>query len=74
MIIVNSPIMQDKIIKILEGMDSPSYTFIKKDGIRIYFETSLEDKEEACKLAKKEIKKDPMGSAIMFTVKANEYI
>lgn len=74
MIIVNSPIMQDKIIKILETLKDPTYTFVKKDGIKIYFETSLDDKAEACKIAKKEIKKDPMGGAIMFTVKENEYI
>lgn len=74
MIIVNSPIMQDKIIKILESLEEPTYKFIKKDGIKVYFETNLEDKDEACAIAKKEIKKDPMASAIMFTVKPNEYI
>lgn len=74
MIIVNSPIMQDKIIKILESETDPTFKFIKKDGIKIYFETSIEDKEEACVIAKKIIKKDPMASAIMFTVKASEYV
>ncbi len=74
MIIVNSPIMQDKIIKILEAVESPKFTFVKKDGIKIYFETELEDRDEACKIATKEIKKDPIASAIMFKVKASEYI
>lgn len=74
MIIVNSPIMQDKIIKILEAMDSPTFKFVKKEGIKIYFETDMEDKDKACDVAKKEIKKDPMGSTIMFKVKSHEYI
>ena len=74
MIIVNSPIMQDKIIKILEAIEEPTFEFVKKDGIKVYFNTSLENKEEACAIAKKEIKKDPIASAIMFTVKSEEYI
>ena len=41
MIIVNSPIMQDKIIKILEAVESPKFTFVKKDGIKIYFESFI---------------------------------
>ena len=74
MIIVNSPIMQEKIIKIVEAMDEPKCTFVKKDGIKIYFETEFEDKEKAAALIKAAIKKDPMGSAIMFNVKTHEYI
>ncbi len=74
MIIVNSPIMQDKIIKILEAVESPKFKFVKKEGIKIYFETDLEDKDEATKVATREIKKDPIASAIMFKVKADEYI
>ncbi|CAM3516330.1 hypothetical protein MGH68_08775 [Erysipelothrix sp. D19-032] len=74
MIIVNSPIMQSKIQTILESMESPTFTFVKKDGIRLYFETSEQDTELACKIAKAEIKKDPMAGAIMFTVKSEEYI
>ena len=36
MIIVNSPIMQDKIIEILEAVKEPTFEFVKKDGIKIY--------------------------------------
>ncbi|WP_240915931.1 hypothetical protein [Erysipelothrix sp. HDW6C] len=74
MIIVNSPIMQSKIQIIVEAIENPKFTFVKKDGIKLYFETDAEDKEAACRLVKAEIKKDPMASAIMFTVKADEYI
>ena len=71
MIIVNSPIMQKQIQKIVEGLESPKFTFLKKDGIRLYFET---DYEEACKLVKAAIKNDPMGGALLVTVKTEEYI
>ncbi|WP_323615664.1 hypothetical protein [Erysipelothrix rhusiopathiae] len=73
-IIINSPIMQKQIQKIVETMTDPKCTFVKKDGIKLYFETDMEDKDEACKRIKAEIKKDPMAGAIMFTVKADEYI
>lgn len=74
MIIVNSPIMQKQIQTIVEGLDNPKSTFVKKDGIKLYFEVDMEDKEEACKLIKAAIKKDPMAGAIMFTVKPGEYV
>lgn len=74
MIIVNSAIMQDKIIEILESSEKASFKFSKKDGIRIYFETDMEDREEAAKIAKSEIKKDPIGGTLLFSVKTEEYI
>lgn len=74
MIIVNSPIMQKQIQAIVEKIEDPKFTFIKKDGIRLYFETEFEDKEAACKLVKAAIKNDPMGGALLITVKADEYI
>lgn len=74
MIIVNSPIMQKKIQTIVESIESPKFTFVKIDGIKIYFETEEEDKEAACKIVKAAIKKDPIGSAIVLTVKSEEYI
>lgn len=74
MIIVNSPIMQKQIQAIVEGIEDPKFTFVKKDGIRQYFETDFEDKEAACKIVKAAIKKDPMGGALLVTVKSEEYI
>lgn len=74
MIIVNSPIMQDKIIEILESSDKGDFKFNKKEGIRIYFETSIENKEEAAKIAKSEIKNNPISGALIFKVKTEEYI
>ena len=74
MLIINSPIMQDKIIKIVSELEVPKCTFVKKDGIKIYFETTHENKEEAATLIKAAIKKDPIASAIMFNVKTDEYV
>lgn len=74
MIIVNSPIMQKQIIKVVEAISDPKFTYQKTDGIRIYFNTEAEDKDEACKIVKAAIKKDPMGGALVLTVKSEEYI
>ena len=74
MVIVNSPIMQKKIIQIVEGITEMKFTHEKTDGIRIYFNTDNEDIEAACKLVKAAIKKDPMGGALVLTVKSEEYI
>lgn len=74
MIIVNSPIMHKQIQEIVEGIEEPNYTFQKKDGIKLYFETDAEDEEQAADIAKKAIKTNPIGSALMFKVKTEEYI
>ena len=74
MIIVNSPIMQKQIIKIVEAIEDPKFTYDKTDGIRIYFTTDFENDEEACKIVKAAIKKDPLGGALVLTVKSEEYI
>ncbi len=74
MIIVNSPIMQKQIIKVVEAISEPKFTYEKTDGIRVYFNTEAEDMEAACKIVKAAIKKDPMGSALVITVKSEEYI
>ncbi len=74
MIIVNSALMQDKIIKIVESIEDPKFTFVKKQGLKIYFETDMEDREEAAKIAKAKIKADSVTGSILFSVKTEEYI
>lgn len=74
MIIVNSALMQDKIIKIIESIEDPKFTFVKKQGLKIYFETDMEDREEAAKIAKAKIKADPVAGSLLFSVKTEEYI
>lgn len=72
MIIVNSPLMQNEMIEQLEGSTDPTFKFIKKEGIKLYFETSADNHEEAAKIAKQLIK-EKVGNAIMFNVITQEY-
>ena len=72
-IIINAPIMQSKIQSIVEQIESINCKLIKKDGIKLYFEIDYEDKEEACSIIKKEMKKDPIAQTIMFNVMPEEY-
>ena len=68
MILLNAPIQQDKIIDTLThySEDGVSYTFVKKDGMKLYFETTADNEEEAAQLAKKIIKGTDYGSVLYF--------
>lgn len=74
MIIVNSPLMRKQIRELLVNIDEPSYTFKKEEGIKLYFETNIDDDEQAAAIAKKAIKESSFGSALMFKVNTQEYI
>lgn len=73
MIIVNSPLMHKEIKKQLELNEDPSYTFIKEEGIKLYFETDEEDLEKAVDQAK-QIIKNKVSNVIMVKVKTEEYL
>ena len=73
MIIVNSPLMHKQIQEQLELNEDPSFKFVKKEGIKLYFETGAEDLEKAVGIAKQVIK-DKVSDVIMFKVKTEEYI
>ncbi|MEY8291790.1 hypothetical protein AAK882_03945 [Carnobacteriaceae bacterium 52-44] len=73
MIIVNSPLMHKEIEKQLELNEEPSYTFVKKEGIKLYFETDAEDEEKAVSTAK-QIIKNKVSDVIMVKVKTEEYL
>lgn len=73
MIIVNSPLMHKEIIKQLELNEEPLYTFVKKEGIKLYFETDSEDQEKAANIAK-QIIKNRVSDVIMVKVKTEEYL
>ncbi len=73
MIIVNSPLMHNQIIEKLEANESPSFTFVKKDGIKLYFETDAENPESSVGIAKKIIK-EKVSDVIMVKVKTEEYL
>lgn len=73
MIIVNSPLMHNEIKKQLELNEEPSYRFVKKEGIKLYFETDSEDQEKAVSTAK-QIIKNKVSDVIMVKVKTEEYL
>lgn len=68
MILLNAPIQQDKIIDTLThySENGVSYKFIKKNGMKLYFESTLENEEEAAQLAKKIIKGTDYGAILYF--------
>lgn len=67
MITIASAMQQEEIKKLLENYDGGdfTYTFTKKQGIKLFFEVTG-DKEEAAKKAKEEIKAQPWGSVLFF--------
>lgn len=68
MVVVHSPLMQDKLIKIVEACQTYEYKFIKKEGIKLYFEANTDDDDAAVAAAKKAIKADPMAGALSISV------
>ncbi|BDZ32269.1 hypothetical protein RA086_13555 [Lactiplantibacillus sp. WILCCON 0030] len=72
MIFVNSPLMQDKIIDLLNNYneDGVTFEFVEKQGMKLRFKTSSDDPEAAAKLAKSAIKGQDWGTAIFFQAAA----
>lgn len=69
MILVNCGAQQDDVIKILEeGNDKASFKFVKKQGIKMYFESSIEDLDLAIVEAKAMIKASEVGKALYFQI------
>ena len=48
--------------------DGITFTFAKKKGIHLYFETNTEDLEKAARVAKEAIKNQKWGSVLYFRV------
>jgi len=72
MVVINAPLQQDKIIDELKNYnkDGVSFRFIEKKAMKLYFETSLEDQEQAARLARQAIKDTPWGSVMYFQATA----
>lgn len=72
MISIASAMQQDAIKELLEGYneDGFSYTFKEKQGIKLFFETSAQDKEAAAQKAKALIKAHPWGTVLYFQATA----
>lgn len=68
MIEITLPMQQDKAIELLNAHqeDGVSFTFKEKKGIKLYFETTTEDLDQAAKVAKTAIKAQPWGAVLYF--------
>ncbi|EHI98869.1 hypothetical protein CDLVIII_2207 [Clostridium sp. DL-VIII] len=73
MIIVNCALRQDDIIGIVEDIavdNEKVFKFVKKEGLKLFFESTLGDAEKAASLAKQTIKGTELGKALFFSVNA----
>jgi hypothetical protein len=69
-IIINAPIMNDKIINLLSEYkeNGVEFNFIKKTGIKLEFEVSNIDGQSASSLAKSLIRESDFGKVLYFSV------
>lgn len=69
MILIQSPLMRDSIISLLDGktIDSVSFQLTKAEGMSLYFQHSG-DGELAASIAKQTIKESEFGPALYFRV------
>ncbi|WP_297376188.1 hypothetical protein [uncultured Helcococcus sp.] len=72
MVIVTSPLMKDKVLKIVEEIEEIDVKHIKTEGINMYFETNVDD-DQAISIIKNRIKSDPISNGIIIKVR-KEYI
>lgn len=71
MVIVNCPLMQNNVISIVEAIVRESknpFKFVKKEGMKIFFELTDITEDDACALIKSEIRKSELGSLLNFSV------
>lgn len=74
MVIVNCALKQDDIKAIVEGIEvdgNKPFTFQKKQGLKLFFESTYAEGDEAgAKFVKKTIKATEIGKALFFSVEA----
>ncbi|MFT8352651.1 hypothetical protein [Clostridium saccharoperbutylacetonicum] len=71
MIIVNCALRQEDVIKIVEEIEvegEKAFKFVKKEGLKLFFDCSLEDSAKASTIAKQAIKDTQLGKALFFSV------
>lgn len=70
MLIINSALKKDYIIALLDHqtIDGATFTYVKTDAMKLYFEVAGMDMPSAAKIAKTTIKKSELGSALFFLV------
>jgi len=71
MIVVNSPLRQNEIIEVVEQIEidgAKPFKLIKKQGLKVCFDSTLESADEAFAIIKKEIRKTDFGNVIYFSI------
>ena len=71
MVIVNCPLMQNDVIKVVEGIslnNANPFKFVEKKGMKIFFFFFNVNIDEACTIIKSEMRKAPFGSVLNFNV------
>ena len=68
MVIITSPLKREKVKDIALNIEEIDVNFVKEDGINLYFQTSVDDKE-AINIIKKQIKNDPGLSGLVIKVR-----
>lgn len=68
MIEISSAMQQTAIKELLDGkeIEGVTFTFEKKQGIKLVFAISTDDAESAAKIAKEAIKKETWGNVLYF--------
>ncbi len=68
MIKVSSALKQNEIVELLNAYDENGleFSFIRKEGIALYFETNASDLEAAAATVKQLIKSQPWGPVLYF--------
>lgn len=71
MMIIHCPLKQDFIIELLSEIKNPfRFTFVKKEGIRLYFKVEPFDIDAAIATAKATIKNTEIGNILYFQITA----
>ena len=71
MIVVNCALRQEDIIEMVENIEienNKGFKFIKKQGIKLYFESDFSDMKNACSTIKQTIKGSDWGKVLYFNV------
>jgi len=71
MVIVNCPLMQNNVISLVEAIimeGKNPFKFVKKEGMKIFFDLTDISEDNACILIKSEIRKSELGSLLNFSV------
>jgi len=71
MVLVNCPLMQEDIIKIIEEYkieDKQVFKLVNKKKIQLYFESTIENDNEACQIVKGIIKSYKYSPALVYHV------